>query len=135
MTGPTIVALSSGSPTFMWPAAALRPATTSSSLDRCTIARVGAVQIWPEWKPHTLASAVTTFLTSASSKTTAAPLPPSSMRLRFIVRAHSVWIATPTPEEPVKLTMSTSSEATRAWPASAPEPVTMLTTPSGMPSS
>ena len=53
---------------------------------RCTIARVGAVQIWPQWNAHTLAMAVTAVLMSASSSTSAAPLPPSSSSMRFIVR-------------------------------------------------
>ena len=54
---------------------------------RCTTARVGAVQIWPEWKAQVEPMAVTTPLMSASSKTTAAPLPPSSMSIRFMVGA------------------------------------------------
>ena len=41
----------------------------------------------------------------------------------------------PTAVEPVKLTMSTCGEATSASPASAPLPVTMLTTPGGNPAS
>ncbi len=30
----------------------MRPSTTWSYTPRCTIARVGAVQIWPEWNVH-----------------------------------------------------------------------------------
>ncbi len=51
------------------------------------MARVGAVQIWPEWNAHTLARPVTAFSMSASSVTTQAPLPPSSCSWRFMVRA------------------------------------------------
>ena len=42
---------------------------------------------------------------------------------------------TPTAVLPVKLTMSTSGDSTSAAPASAPDPVTMLTTPGGKPAS
>ena len=49
--------------------------------------RVGAVQIWPLWKPHTLAMACTAAFTSASSVMTMAPLPPSSMSTRVMVAA------------------------------------------------
>ncbi len=87
MTGPTMVSSSSGSPTFMFPATAASRSTSSSYLLRCTIARVGAVQIWPLWNPHTLAMAVTAPLMSASSSTSAAPLPPSSRSTRFMVGA------------------------------------------------
>src|SRR5438309_9632748 len=42
---------------------------------------------------------------------------------------------TPTDVLPVKLTMSTSLESTRATPASGPDDVTTLTTPGGNPTS
>ncbi len=42
---------------------------------------------------------------------------------------------TPTLVEPVKLTMSMSSESTSASPVSGVEPVTMFTTPGGTPAS
>ncbi len=41
----------------------------------------------------------------------------------------------PTAVEPVKEAMATSGCETRCSPASRPAPVTMLTTPSGMPAS
>lgn len=72
---------------------------------------------------------------SASSRTTAAPLPPSSINCRFIPRPHTSAMRCPTDVEPVKLTMSTSGESTAASPASGPEPVTTLTTPGGTPAS
>ena len=59
---------------------------------RCTTALVGAVQICPEWKAQVEPMAVTTALMSASSKTTAAPFPPSSMSRRFIVGAPAAAI-------------------------------------------
>ena len=52
---------------------------------RWTTARVGAVQIWPEWNAQVEPMAVMAALRSASSKTTAAPLPPSSISRRFMV--------------------------------------------------
>lgn len=70
---------------------------------------------------------------SASSKTTAAPFPPSSISWRFIPRPHTSAIRRPTAVEPVKLTMSTSSQSTAASPASAREPLTTFTTPGGTP--
>ena len=56
----------------------------------------------------------TAAFTSASSNTTQAPLPPSSSRVRFMVRAAFSAMVTPTWVEPVKLTQSTSSASTRA---------------------
>jgi len=47
--------------------------------------------------------------------------------------AEAARIDLPTAVEPVKLTMSTPSWAASARPAVSPRPVTMSTTPSGMP--
>ena len=44
-------------------------------------------------------------------------------------------ICIPTAVEPVKLTMSMSGDSTSAWPETGDEPVTMLTTPGGKPTS
>ncbi|GDY85035.1 hypothetical protein SAVCW2_42340 [Streptomyces avermitilis] len=70
---------------------------------------------------------------SASSKTSAAPFPPSSINCRFMPRPHTSAMRCPTAVEPVKLTMSTSGQSTAASPACAPEPLTTLTTPGGTP--
>ena len=48
---------------------------------------LGAVQICPEWKDQVEPMQPTAALTSASSRTTQAPLPPSSSSERFMVRA------------------------------------------------
>ena len=80
------------------------------------IARVGAVQIWPEWNVHTDPIIVTAVFTSASSNTSAAPLPPSSSSVRFIVRPPTSAMRRPTPVEPVNETMSTSRLSTSASP-------------------
>jgi hypothetical protein len=99
------------------------------------IARVGAVQICPEWNVHVEPIIDTAVFTSASSNTSAAPLPPSSSSVRFIVRPATSPMRTPTPVEPVNDTMSTSRLATSASPVPGVEPVTTFTTPSGKPTS
>ena len=73
-----------------------RPSTTWSKMLRWTTARVGAVQIWPEWNAQVDPMAVTADLRSASSKTTAAPLPPSSISNRFMVGAPAAAMCWPT---------------------------------------
>ncbi len=98
---------------------------------RCTTARVGAVQIWPEWKDQVEPMQPMAPLTSASSKTRQAPLPPSSSSVRFMVRAACSPIFTPTWVDPVKLTQSTSSASTNAAEEAGPLPLTRLTTPGG----
>ncbi len=59
-------------------------------------------------------------LRSASSNTTAAPLPPSSISSRFMVGAPAAAIRWPTAVEPVKDTMSTSGEEVSADAGSGP---------------
>ena len=108
MTGPTTVVASVGSPTVRRPAKAVRPSTTWSKMLRWTTARVGAVQIWPEWKAQVDPMAVMAAFRSASSNTTAAPLPPSSMSRRFMVGAPAAAMRWPTAVDPVNDTMSTS---------------------------
>ena len=104
-------------------------------MPRWAMTRVGAVQIWPEWNAHTLEMAPMAVLRSASSNTSPTPLPPSSSSRRFMSRPATSPMRWPTTVEPVKLTMSTCGEATRAAPASAPLPVRTLTTPGGNPAS
>ena len=99
------------------------------------IARVGAVQIWPEWNVHVEPIMPIAVLTSASSNTTAAPLPPSSSSSCFIVRPPTSPMRIPTPVEPVNDTMSMSRVSTSASPVAGVEPVTTLTTPGGNPTS
>ena len=102
---------------------------------RWTTARVGAVQIWPEWKAQVEPIAVTTDLMSASSKTTAAPLPPSSMSSRFMVGAPAAAMRWPTAVDPVNDTMSTSGDVVRTEAGSGSDELTRLTTPGGNPTS
>ena len=70
---------------------------------------------------------------SASSRTIAAPLPPSSISWRFMSRPHTSAMRRPTAVEPVKLTMSTSGESTTASPTATARPETTFTTPRGTP--
>ena len=70
---------------------------------------------------------------SASGKTIAGDLPPSSSETRFRLPAAALTISLPTSVEPVKATLSTSGCSASAAPAVSPKPVTMLTTPSGKP--
>ena len=135
ITGPITVALSVGSPTLRKPAIWTSPSATWSKTLRCTTARVGAVQIWPEWNDQVEPMHPTAPFTSASSNTMQAPLPPSSSRVRFIVRAAFSAMVTPTWVEPVKLTQSTSSESTSAADEAGVLPLTRLTTPGGKPTS
>ena len=87
---------------------------------RWTTARVGAVQIWPEWKAQVDPMAPTAALMSASSNTTAAPLPPSSISSRFMDGAPAAAMRCPTAVEPVNDTMSTSGEVVRTDAGSGP---------------
>ena len=102
-------------------------------MPRWAMTRVGAVQIWPEWKPQTDAMPVMAVLRSASSKTMHAPLPPSSISSRFMSRPATSPIRCPTAVDPVKLIMSTSGEATSASAGAGPSLTTTLTTPGGRP--
>ena len=88
--------------------------TSSSTTDEWAITRVGAVQIWPEWKLHTLPMVPTAVARSASSNTMAEPLPPSSSSRRFMLRPATSAMRQPTAVEPVKLIMSTCGDSTIA---------------------
>jgi hypothetical protein len=62
-------------------------------------------------------------------------LPPSSSSNRFIVLPPASKIFSPTPVEPVKLTMSMSRVSVRATEGSGRDDVMMLMTPGGNPTS
>lgn len=55
------------------------------------------------------------------------------MSWRFIDRPHTSAMRCPTAVEPVKLTMSTSGDATTVSPTSTERPETTFTTPRGTP--
>ena len=72
---------------------------------------------------------------SASSQTTSAFLPPSSMQVFARRRPAASAIARPVAADPVKLTRSTPGSSTSGIPASGPRPLTTLRTPRGSPAS
>ncbi len=65
----------------------------------------------------------------------AGDLPPSSSDTRLRFPAAALTMSLPTSVDPVNATLSTPGCSARAAPAVSPKPVTMLTTPSGMPDS
>ena len=71
-------------------------------------------------------------LKSASSRTMAADLPPSSRNTFFRVSLAADMIALPVGVDPVKVTMSTSGLVVNAAPTAGSVPESTLTTPSGM---
>mmetsp|Transcript_28626 Transcript_28626/g.53917 ORF Transcript_28626/g.53917 Transcript_28626/m.53917 type:complete len:204 (-) Transcript_28626:452-1063(-) len=121
-------------PTVTLPATAAASSTAASYLPRCTSIRLGALQLWPVLFIMCRTPRLTA-LSSASSKMTLAPLPPSSRCTRFSVSAAFFEIRRPARDEPVKLTMSTSLCPDRAVPTPGPSPFTRLKTPAGKPAS
>src|SRR5438132_10135927 len=83
----------------------------------------------PKSAPSTAASQ------SASAKKMLGDLPPSSSVTRFKVSAALLTIIFPTAALPVNAILSTPGCATSAAPAVSPNPLTMLTTPGGNPTS
>ena len=69
---------------------------------------------------------------SASSRTIAADLPPSSRKTFFSVVLAAAMIARPVGVEPVKVTMSTSGSVVSTAPTSGSAPLSTFTTPAGM---
>ena len=135
MTGPTSVFSSRPSPSTS-PATRLRRASTNwSCTDRCTISRLAAVQRCPLVPKADQTAESRARSRSASSQMTIGFLPPSSRLTRLRVSAARRLISTPVSVWPVKLMTRTSGCSTMALPTSPPEPVTTLTTPSGMPPS
>ena len=92
------------------------------------------MQHWPWLKKIPFAAPGIAASRSASANTTFGDLPPSSSETFLRLPAAALTISLPTSVEPVNATLSTSSCAASAAPAS-PKPVTMLTTPSGSPAS
>ncbi|MCY1411338.1 hypothetical protein D9M71_267220 [compost metagenome] len=98
-----------------WPRPTLRPsaiattsATTSSYTERCTSRRDMAEQTWPALKKMPLRTLARTCSRSASAKTSAADLPPSSITLGIACSAAVRRMLWPVPTEPVKTIWSTS---------------------------
>ena len=74
-----------------------------------------------------------TFSKSASGKTTTGFLPPNSRVTFFKFPIEASTIFFPTSVDPVKVILSTSGCFAKAAPALSPYPVTMFTTPLGIP--
>src|ERR1019366_7688441 len=72
---------------------------------------------------------------SASAKKILGDLPPSSSVTRFTVSAACLTMILPTAALPVKAILLTSGCCTSGAPQLSPNPVTMLTTPGGNPTS
>ncbi len=109
-------------------APALAIASTSASLERGTIMRDNAIQVWPEFTTTWLKPPPTASTRSASSRIISGDLPPNSSPTRLMVSAATDPIRRPVPVEPVNDTLSTSGWATSASPTSAPVPVRRLNT-------
>ena len=108
ITGPTTVSGSSGSPTFSRPAACCQPGDDLVVDAALGETRVGAVQIWPEWKAHTRCDRRRSPCGGRRRRTRgAAPLPPSSSSWRFMPRPRPRRCGWPTEVDPVNETMST----------------------------
>src|SRR5271166_1633899 len=133
--GPMSTLSSRPLPTFSFLARA-----TSSSMNFlytlfCTMMRLVAVQRCPvvPKAPHSAPSRARSRL--ASPRTIIGFLPPSSSEQCLKLLAASCPTTRPTAVDPVRETARTSGCSTIGVPTSPPNPVTMLTTPVGMPAS
>ena len=135
ISGPIVVASSSGSPTRISATALSRCARNSSSAGRCTKMRLRAQQSWPALPNTAPGAAAAAAGRSASAKMMFGDLPPSSSVTRLIVSAAPVAIWRPTSVEPVNAIFATSGCSTSRCPQVRPGPTTTLTTPSGRPAS
>ena len=133
-SGPISVCCEAGSPTRICPTNSRKRSVKSLKRDSWTYMRVAAVQSCPVLtKPAQTAPCAAASM-SASSKTMKGALPPSSMWTRLSVPAAARMTALPVSLAPVSEIRRTSGCATSATPTSSP-PVTMFSTPSGMPAS
>ena len=96
--------------------------------------RVNALQIWPLLDRLADRTLVATVAGSASSRTIAADLPPTSRLTRRRSVAHAAATALPALVDPVNETLSTPGCFTSISPTEA-SPGSTLTTPSGSPDS
>ncbi len=135
LSGPRSVASSPVGPMRTAAIRSATPVTKASYTERCTIARVAAVQSWPALIRDAATAPWMAASRSASSKTTNGALPPSSRCTRLPVAEAVAITWRPTLVEPVNEVIATSGWPTRCWPATGPVPVTTLTTPAGAPAS
>ena len=106
-----------------------------SAMRSCRYRREPATQLCPLAPKMPAMEPLTALSRSASSNTTNGDLPPSSSETsaKFSAEFRTTWRAELGP--PVKLTRATSGWEVSARPQGSPWPVTMLTTPGGMPAS
>ena len=86
----------------------------------------------PEWEIVAYEQNIAARLTSPSSRSTNADLPPSSRNTRFTVALAAAMIARPTGVEPVNDTTSMSGCVVSSTPTALSDDVITFTTPGGM---
>mmetsp|Transcript_126061 Transcript_126061/g.251686 ORF Transcript_126061/g.251686 Transcript_126061/m.251686 type:complete len:225 (+) Transcript_126061:303-977(+) len=134
-TGPMSVPGSLGSPTTMLSAKSLANCTASLYCFLGTSIRLKALQDWPVLCMSCCINVGTADGRSASSSSSAALFPPSSVFTCFSVCEPTSLIRLPARVEPVKVTISTSGCAAKGSPHVGPSPITILKTPGGNPAS
>ena len=125
---------SAGSPTARPDIMSASASTISSCLRSLTRIRVCATHACPLFIRPAILRCLTVWSMSASSRTIAADLPPSSRLTRLSCSPHAAAMCLPVAEEPVNAILSTPGWRTRDSPVSRP-PGTIDTTPSGRSSS
>ena len=128
--GPTSMAVSSGSPTLSFLAAATNNSRKRSNTGRSTITRCAEMHCWPLASNAAPAMRVAASLRSASAQTMFAALDPSSPMNFFAPAARASSL--PAAVLPVTVTTATSGWAARSFAVSRP-PGTTLKSPSGTP--
>src|SRR6516164_6678871 len=132
LSGPMVVAGSTGSPSLIWSlVAATTRSTNSARTAACTRNRSPAVQLWPAHRYAASSAASVARARSASSRITMGPLPPSSSSC-VLPAARAATLA-PVVTEPMKPTACTPGWPATASPTTGPGPGRKLNTPGGTP--
>ena len=132
MSGPICDSGSNPDPSLSEFAILLTPSTTCSNTERSTNNREPATHTCPALANIASAAPAIACSKSASANTITGDLPPNSRDTFFRLPDASTRIFRAVAEEPVKAILSTPGCSTRAVPV-LPSPVTMLTTPEGIP--
>jgi len=130
--GPRSVESSRGSSTFNASAAAASSSRNSALMSSWTKSRDPAQQHSPVLKKIAVIVVSTACCRLASGNTTSGLLPPSSSVTSVILSAALFITLLPTAVDPVNANFRIWPCSDRGSPASGPNPVTMLTTPSGI---
>src|SRR6185437_6121501 len=109
--------------------------TNLSHIFSCTNQRVAVQQTCPALSVTAPTKESAACSTSISSNRTAAPLPPNSSFTGTKLRPQDSATKRPTSGEPVNVMRLIPACFARAAPAPAPNPVTILITPAGIPAS